>query len=129
MKALSYKIAMNHWKSGYLDWYPKKYPYRKQNFYIGLTFDEYNQNYTDFTGKIYAFYYDTDHELEDRNIIYKGMGTFHSPEYSYYIKIYSKEVLDNFTESDYNEIISDFEHKIKSYKINNKIDDIVKDFK
>ena len=51
-----------------------------------------------------------------------------TPEYNYYIKISSKETLDNLTESDYNEMIMDFEHKIKQYKIKNKIDALSKDF-
>lgn len=128
MNAISYEVAMKHWLNGYLAWNPKKYHYYKQNFYIGLILAEYNQNYTNETGKVYAFYDDTDYELEDRSIIYKDMGTFQSPEYGYYIKISSKETLDNITESDYNEMIRDFEHKIKSYKIKNKINDISKDF-
>ena len=129
MKAVSYEIAMSHWKNGYLAWNPKKYPYYKKNFYIGLTLAEYNPRYANETGKVYAFYYDTDHKLEDKSIIYKDYGTFQSPEYGYYIKISSKKDIDNFTESDFNKILLDFEHKIKSYKIMNKIDDISKDFK
>lgn len=128
MKAISYEVAMNHWKNGYLAWNPKKYHYYKQNFYIGLTLAEYNPNYANETGKVYAVYYDTDNELENRSIIYNDMRTFNTPEYNYFIKISSKETLDNLTESDYNNIILDFEHKIKSYKIKNKLNDISKDF-
>lgn len=128
MNAVSYEVAMNHWLNGFLAWNPKKYPYYKQNFYIGLTLAEYNPKYASETGKIYAFYYDTDHELKDRSIICKDFGTFQSPEYGYYIKISSKEEIDNFTISDYNNMILDFEHKIKSCKIQNRIDDISKDF-
>jgi hypothetical protein len=128
MKAVSYEIAMNHWKNGYLAWNPKKYQYYKQNFYIGLTLAEYNPNYANETGKVYAVYYDTDNELENRSIIYNDMRTFNTPEYNYFIKISSKETLDNIKESDYNEMIMDFEYKIKSYKIKNKINDISKDF-
>jgi hypothetical protein len=128
MKSTSYESAINHWKNGYLAWNPKKYSYYKKNFYIGLTLAEYNQNFSSETGKIYAFYDDTDHELEDRSIIYKDMSSFNTPEYNYYIKVSSKETIDNITEADYNEIIIDFEHKIKSYKIKNKLNDISKDF-
>ena len=128
MKTISYEVAMNHWLNGYLAWNPKKYHYYKQNFYIGLTLAEYNQNFSSDTGKIYAFYGDTDHELEDRSIIYKDIGPFNTPEYNYVIKVSSKETIDNITESDYNEMIIDFEHKIKSYKIKNKLNDISKDF-
>jgi hypothetical protein len=128
MKTISYEVAMNHWLNGYLAWNPKKYHYYKQNFYIGLTLAEYNPRYANETGKIYAFYYDTDQELEDRSIFSKDSGTFQSPEYGYYIKVSSKEDIDNLTESDYNKIILDFEYKIKSYKIKNRIDDISKDF-
>ena len=53
---------------------------------------------------------------------------FCTPEYNYCIKISSKETLDNLTESDYNDMIMDFEHKIKQYKIKNKIDALSKDF-
>ena len=129
MKATSYENSMNHWKNGYLAWNPKKYSYYKKNFYIGLVFSEFNPKFALETEKASAFYYDTDHELEDRSIIYKDFGVYGTPEYGYYIKISSKEDLDNLTESDYNKIILDFENKIKPYKINNKIDDISKDFK
>ena len=44
------------------------------------------------------------------------------------IKISSKEAIDNITEYDYNNMIMDFEHKIKQYKIKNKIDALSKDF-
>lgn len=101
--------------------------YYKKNFYIGLSFSEYNPKFAE-TEKACAFYYDTDHELEDRSIIYKDIGTYFTPEYNYLIKISSKEDIDNLTESDYNKIIMDFEHKIKSFKIKNRIDDISKDF-
>lgn len=126
MKTISYEVAMNHWLNGYLAW--KKYSYYKKNFYIGLTLAEYNPRYADVTGIIYAFYHDTDQELEDRSIYCDDSSIFQSPEYSYYIKISSKENIDNLTESDYNKMISDFEHKIKSCKIKNRIDDILKDF-
>ena len=127
MKATSYESAINHWKNGYLAWNPKKYSYYKKNFYVGLTFSEYNPKLAE-TEKACAFYHDTDHELEDRSIIYKDIGPFNTPEYNYVIKVSSKETIDNITESDYNEMIIDFEHKIKSYKIKNKLNDISKDF-
>lgn len=128
MKATSYENAMNHWKNGYLAWNPKKYQYYKKNFYIGLALAEYNPNFPNETSKACAFYHDTNHELEDRSIMYKDRGVFNSPEYSYLIKISFKEYLDNFTESDYNEMLMDFEHKIKVCKVMNRIDDISKDF-
>lgn len=128
MKAPSYENAMNYWKNGYLAWNPKLYSYCKKNFYIGLAFYEFNPKFTTYTGKTFAFYYDTDHEIEDRSIIYEDMSVYCSPVYNYYIKISSKEILDNLTEDDYNEMIMDFEHKIKPYKIKNKINDISKDF-
>ena len=103
------------------------YAYYKKNFYIGLSYSEFNPKLSE-TEKACAFYDDTDHEIEDRSIIYKGFGIYCTPEYNYYIKISSKETLDNLTESDYNEMIMDFEHKIKQYKIKNKIDSISKDF-
>lgn len=122
MKVSTYESAMNHWKNGYLAWNPKKYAYYKKNFYIGLYFLENDK-------KMNAFYYDTDHDLEDRSVIYRDiMGSFNSPGYSYYIKISSKETIDNITEYDYNKIIMDFEYKIKQYKIKNKIDSLSKDF-
>lgn len=127
MKVTSYERAMNHWKNGYLAWNSKNYSYYKKNFYIGLSFSEFNPKLNE-TEIACAFYHDTDHELEDRSIIYKDIGTHNTPEYNYVIKISSKETLDNIKESDYNEIIMDFEHKIKLYKIKNKIDDISKDF-
>lgn len=127
MKVTPYENAINHWKNGYLAWNPKKYAYYKKNFYIGLSYSESNPKLSE-TEKACAFYDDTDHEIEDRSIIYKGFGMFCTPEYNYYIKISSKETLDNLTESDYNEMIMDFEHKIKQYKIKNKIDALSKDF-
>lgn len=131
MKSISYENAINHWKYGYLAWNPNKYAYYKKNFYIGLSYLEINlnSNLAPVSGIAFAFYNDFDNELEDRSIIYKDFGIFCTPEYGYYIKITSKEDIDYLTESDYNKIILDFEHKIKSYKIKNKIDDIVKDFK
>ena len=128
MKATSYESAINHWKNGYLAWNPNKYSYYKKNFYIGLDFYEFNPTNPTETGSVYAFYYDTDHEIEDKSIIYKDFSASGSPSYNYYIKISSKETLDNLTESVYNEMIMDFEHKIKSYKIKNKLNDISKDF-
>lgn len=128
MIALSYGIVMYHWKSGYMAWDSNKYSYSKKNFYIGLTLAEFNPKFASETGKTYGFYYDTDNEIEDRSIIYKDFSVFQTPEYNYYIKISSKEILDNLTEDDYNKMIMDFEHKIKSYKIKNKINDISKDF-
>ena len=128
MKVSTYESAMNHWKNGYLAWNTKKYAYYKKNFYIGLDFYEFNPTYSTETGIAYAFYDDTDHEIEDRSIIYKDMGIYCTPEYNYYIKISSKETIDNITEYDYNKIIMDFEHKIKQYKIKNKIDSLSKDF-
>ena len=110
MKAITYKNAINHWRNGYLAWNPKKYDYYKKNFYIGLYYLEINPTYPNFipiSEIAYAFYDDIDQEIEDRSIIYIP------PEYNYYIKISSKETLDNLTESDYNNIIMDFEHKIK----------------
>lgn len=127
MKVISYVNAMNHWKKGYLAWNPKLYSYYRKNFYIGLAFYEFNPKFATDTGKAYAFYHDTDQELEDRSI-YEDMGVYCSPVYNYYIKISSKEIIDNLTEDDYNKMIMDFEHKIKSYKIKNRIDDISKDF-
>ena len=121
MKATSYEIAINHWKNGYLAWNPNKYSYYKKNFYIGLDFYEFNPTNSTETGSAYAFYYDTDHEIEDKSIIYKDFSASGSPSYNYYIKISSKETLDNLTESVYNEMIMDFEHKIKSYKIKNTL--------
>lgn len=94
--------------------------YGKNNFYIGLSFSE---NY-----KMNTFYYDTTADLEYRSVIHRDMGSFNSPEYNYYIKISSKETLDNITESDYNDMIMNFKYKIKQYKIKNKIDAISKDF-
>lgn len=120
MKATAYERAMNHWRNGLLAWNPKKYSYYKKNFYVGLAFSE--------TDKMNAFYYDTDDDLEDRGVIYREGGIFNTPEYSYFIKIISKETLDNLTESDYNDIIIDFEHKIKQFKIKNKISELSKDF-
>ena len=120
MKVTPYESAINHWKNGYLAWNHKKYDYYKKNFYIGLSFSE---NY-----KMNTFYYDTTADLEYRSVIHRDMGSFNSPEYNYYIKISSKETIDNITEYDYNKIIMDFEHKIKQYKIKNKIDSISKDF-
>lgn len=127
MKVTDYECAINHWKNGYLVWNPKKYAYYKKNFYIGLSYSEFNPKLSE-TEKACAFYDDTDHEIEDRSIIYKDMGIYCTPEYNYYIKISSKETLDNFTESDYNEMLMDFEHKIKVCKVMNRIDDISKDF-
>ena len=127
MKVTSYESAMRHWLNGYLAWNPKKYSYYKKNFYIGLSYSEYNPKLPE-TAKACAYYHDTDHELEDRSIIYKDIGPFNTPEYNYVIKITSKEDIDNITESDYIKIIMDFEHKIKSHKIMNKINDISKDF-
>ena len=103
------------------------YAYYKKNFYIGLSYSEFNPKLSE-TEKACAFYDDTDHEIEDRSIIYKGFGIYCTPEYNYYIKISSKETIDNLTESDYNEMIMDFEHKIKQYKIKNKIDSISRGF-
>lgn len=123
MKATTYENAINHWKFGYLAWNPKKYAYYKKNFYIGLTCLGLDPKFSPITGIAYACYNDTDHELEDRSIIYNP------PEYNYYIKISSKETLDNLTESYYNDMIIDFEYKIKSYMIKNKIDALSKDFK
>lgn len=128
MKATSYENAMNHWKNGYLAWQPTKYHYYKKNFYIGLSLSEFNPNLPNETSKAYAFYNDIDHELKDRSVIYKERGVYDSPEYDYVIKISSKETLDNLTESDYNEILMDFEQKIKYCKVMNRIDDISKDF-
>ena len=108
-------------------WNHKKYAYYKKNFYIRLSYSEFNPKLSE-TEKACAFYDDTDHEIEDRSIIYKGFGIYCTPEYNYYIKISSKETLDNLTEYDYNKIIMDFEHKIKQYKIKNKIDALSKDF-
>ena len=122
MKATTYENAINHWKYGYLAWNPKKYDYYKKNFYVGLSYLEINPNFIPISGIAYAFYDDTDNEIDDRSIVYNP------PEYSYVIKISSKETLDNLTESDYNNIIMDFEHKIKQYMIKNKIDAISKDF-
>lgn len=122
MKAITYKNAINHWKNGYLAWNPKKYDYYKKNFYIGLSYLEINPTYPYFapvSGIAYAFYDDIDQEIEDRSIIYIP------PEY---IKIYSKETIDNITKSDYIDIIQDFEHKIKQSMIKNKIDALSKDF-
>lgn len=127
MKVTDYESAINHWKNGYLAWNPKKYAYYKKNFYIGICFTEFNPKLSE-TEKACVFYHDTDHELEDRSIIYKDIGVYNTPEYNYVIKISSKETLDNITESDYNEMIMDFEHKIKQYKIKNKIDALSKDF-
>lgn len=121
MKVSTYESAMNHWKNGYMAWNHKKYAYYKKNFYIGLYFLENDK-------KMNAFYDDTDHEIEDRSIIFKEFGIYCTPEYNYYIKISSKETIDNITEYDYNKIIMDFEHKIKQYKIKNKIDSLSKDF-
>lgn len=121
MNVTTYENAINHWKNGYLAWNPKKYAYYKKNFYIGLSYSEFNPKLSK-TEKP-AFYDDTDHEIEDRSIIYKGFGVYGTPEYNYYIKIYFKETLDNFTESDYNEMIMGFKHKIK-----NKIDALSKNF-
>lgn len=128
MKATTYESAMNHWKNGYLAWNPKKYSYYRQNFYIGLSFSEFNPSFVSETGKAISFYYDTDHELKDGDVIYKDKGTFNSPEYNYYIKIPRKETLYNLTESDYNKIIVDFEQKIKLYMVKNRIDTITEDF-
>ena len=108
-------------------WNHKKYAYYKKNFYIRLSYSEFNPKLSE-TEKACAFYDDTDHEIEDRSIIYKGFGIYCTPEYNYYIKISSKETIDNITEYDYNEMIMDFEHKIKQYKIKNKINSISKDF-
>ena len=127
MKVTTYESAMNHWKNGYLAWNPKKYSYYKKNFYIGLSYSEFNPKLSE-TEKTCAFYYDTDHEIEDRSILYKDFGIYCTPEYNYYIKISFKETLDNLTESVYNDMIMDFEHKIKQYKIKNKIDALSKDF-
>ena len=128
MKYTPYESAMNHWRNGLLAWNPEKYSYYKKNFYVGLSFSEYNPQYTNETDKAVAFYYDTNHDLDDRGIICKTDGVFNTIEYNYYIKIISKETLDNLTESDYNEIIIDFEHKIKQFKIKNKISELSKDF-
>ena len=122
MKATTYENAIKHWKNGYLTWNPKKYSYNKKNFYVGLSYLENKPNFVSVTGIAYAFYDDTDNEIEDRSIVYN------QPEYNYIIKIYSKETLDNLTETDYNDIIMDFEHKLKTYMIKNKIDAISKDF-
>lgn len=108
-------------------WNPKKYAYYKKNFYIVLSYFEFNPKLSE-TEKACAFYYDTDNEIEDRSIICKDFEMFCTPEYNYYIKISSKETLDNLTESDYNDMIMNFEHKIKQYKIKNKIDALSKDF-
>lgn len=122
MKVVTYERAMIHWKIGYRSWNPKKYSYFKKNFYIGLYFLENDK-------KMNAFYYDTDHDLEDRSVINRDiMGSFNSPGYSYYIKISSKETIDNITEYVYNKIIMNFDYKIKQYNIKNKIDSISKDF-
>ena len=115
MKVPTYENAINHWKNGYLAWNPMKFAHYGKNFYIGLS-------YLEFTGCAYSSYYDTDKEIEDRSIIYNP------PEYIYYIKISSKETIDNITKSDYIDIIQDFEHKIKQSMIKNKIDALSKDF-
>lgn len=127
MKAPSYESAINRWKNGYLSWNTKKYAYYQKNFYIGLSYSEANTKLSE-TEKTFAFYDSTDYEIEDRSIICNDFGIFCTPEYNYYIKISSKESLDNLTESDYIDMIIDFEHKIKQYKIKNKIDAISKDF-
>lgn len=127
MNVTSYEGAINHWTNGYLAWNPNKYSYYKKNFYIGISYSEYNPKLPE-TAKACVFYHDTDKELEDRSIIYKDIGAYNTPEYNYVIKITSKETIDNITESDYNAMIMDFEHKIKSYKIKNRINDISKDF-
>ena len=127
MKVTTYESAINHWKKGYLAWNTNKYSNYKKNFYIGLSYSEFNPKLSE-TEKACAFYDDTDHEIEDRSIIYKEFGIYCTPEYNYYIKISSKETIDNITEYDYNKIIMDFEHKIKQYKIKNKIDSLSKDF-
>lgn len=122
MKVVTYERAMYLWKNGYRYWNHKKYSYFKKNFYIGLYFLENDK-------KMNVFYCDTDHDLEDRSVINRDiMGSFNSPGYSYYIKISSKETIDNITEYDYNKIIMDFEYKIKQCKIKKKIDSISKDF-
>lgn len=128
MKVTDYECAINHWKNGYLAWNPKKYSYYKKNFYVGISFTEFNTIFAPKTVEASVFYYDTDHEIKDRSIIYKERGTYNSPVYNYYIKISSKETLDNLTEYDYNDMIMDFEHKIKQYKIKKKIDALSKDF-
>lgn len=127
MKVTTYESAINHWKKGYLAWNTNKYSDYKKNFYIGLSYSEFNPKLSE-TENACAFYDDTDHEIEDRSIIYKDFSAFGSPSYNYCIKISSKETLDNLTEYDYNKIIMDFEHKIKQYKIKNKIDSLSKDF-
>lgn len=121
MNVTTYENAINLWKYGYRAWNTKKYAYYKKNFFIGLSYSEFNPNSE--SEKAYAFYDDTDHEIEDRSIICKDFEMSCTPEYNYYIKISSKETLDNLTESDYNDMIMDFEHKIK-----NKIDALSKDF-
>ena len=128
MKVTPYESAINYWKKGYLAWnLIKKYSYYEKNFYIGLSYSEFNPKLSE-TEQACAFYDDTDHEIEDKSIIYKGLGIYCTPEYNYYIKISSKEAIDNITEYDYNNMIMDFEHKIKQYKIKNKIDALSKDF-
>lgn len=131
MKATSYESAMNHWKNGYLAW--KSIPsnnYRKnrKNFYIGLSLSDFNPNFPNETSKVFSFYQSIDHEIEDRSIMYKNSGVYISPEYYYVIKISSKEILDNITESVYNDMLMDFEQKVKYCKVMNRIDDISKDF-
>jgi hypothetical protein len=128
MNATSYENAMNHWKNGYLAWNPTKYQYYRKNFYIGLSVSDFNPKLPNETSKASAFYHDTDHELEDRSIMYKDRGVYNTPEYNYVIKISSKEYLDNFTESDYNEMLMDFEQKVKYCKVMNRIDELSKDF-
>ena len=128
MKATSYENAMNHWRNGYLAWKPITYNYYKKNFYIGLSLSDFNPNLPNETSNACAFYHDTDHELEDRSIMYKDRGTYNTPEYNYVIKISSIETLDNITESDYNEMLMDFEQKVKYCKVMNRIDDLSKDF-
>lgn len=128
MKATSYENAMNHWKNGYLAWNPTKYHYYRKNFYIGLSLSDFNPKLPNETSKVGAFYHDDDYELEDRSIMYNDRGVYNTPEYNYVIKISSKETLDNLTESDYNEMLMDFEQKVKYCKVMNRIDDISKDF-
>lgn len=128
MKATSYENAINHWKNGYLAWNPKKYDYYKKNFYIGLSLSDFNPKLPNETSNACAFYHDTDHELVDRSIMYKDRGLYNTHEYNYVIKISSKETLDNLTESDYNDMLMDFEQKVKYCKVMNRIDDISKDF-
>ena len=42
MKVTDYECAINYWKNGYMAWNHKKYAYYKKNFYIGLSYSEFN---------------------------------------------------------------------------------------